>query len=227
MTNALTFTNDGAITVSAGTLYIEPNSFTDASGGSITVDNSATASIGSSGANTAWSNAGTVTIDSGGTLYLWGTFTTASLAGFTDSDGTVYLDGTLTNTGATLAVGSGGTFAPLTFASHGTIVGGTITDAGSGMVFSGGTLQGPITYEGTMNLTPSGSSVFVTGNTTTAEASISRWKPPSAPRPVPLISARTVTSIWRTARPSTTQRLRSAAPPLMWRATTRPAPPRC
>ena len=36
------------------------------------------------------------------------------------------------------------------------------------MVFSGGTLQGPITYEGTMNLTPSGSSVFVTGNTTTA-----------------------------------------------------------
>ena len=168
MTNALTFTNDGAITVSAGTLYIEPNSFTDASGGSITVDNSATASIGSSGANTAWSNAGTVTINSGGTLYLWGTFTTASLAGFTDSDGTVYLDGTLTNTGATLAVGSGGTFAPLTFASHGTIVGGTITDAGSGMVFSGGTLQGPITYEGTMNLTPSGSSVFVTGNTTTA-----------------------------------------------------------
>ena len=70
-TYTLAFVNDGAITVSAGTLYIEPNSFTDASGGSITVDNSATASIGSSGASTAWSNAGTVTIDSGGTLYLW------------------------------------------------------------------------------------------------------------------------------------------------------------
>ena len=158
---------------------------------------------------------------------MWGTFATASLAGFTDSDGTVYLDGTLTNTGATLAVGSGGTFAPLTFASHGTIVGGTITDAGSGMVFSGGTLQGPITYEGTMNLTPSGSSVFVTGNTTTAGGVYLTVETTVGATPGALISARTVTSIWRTARPSTTQRLRSAAPPLMWRATTRPAPPRC
>ena len=146
-THPLTFTNAGAITVSAGTLEIEPTTFTNAAGGSITADGGTTLYIGTSGA-TAWSNSGTVTIDSGAKLYMWGAFTTASLAGFTDNSTTTYLDGTLTNTGATLALGSGGTFAPLTLVS-GTIIGGTITDAGSGMVFDGGTLQGPITYEGT------------------------------------------------------------------------------
>ncbi len=165
-THAFGFTNDGAITVSAGTLEIEPTTFTNAAGGSITADGGTTLYIGTNTA-TAWSNAGTVTIDSGAKLYMWGTFTTASLAGFTDNSATTYLDGTLTNTGATLALGSGGTFAPLTLVS-GTIVGGTITDAGSGMVFDGGTLQGPITYEGTMNLTPASSSVIVTGSLTTA-----------------------------------------------------------
>ena len=165
-THAFGFTNAGAITVSAGTLEIEPTTFTNAAGGSITADGGTTLYIGTSTATT-WSNSGTVTIDSGAKLYMWGAFTTASLAGFTDNSTTTYLDGTLTNTGATLALGSGGTFAPLTLVS-GTIIGGTITDAGSGMVFDGGTLQGPITYEGTMNLMPAGSSVIVIGSLTTS-----------------------------------------------------------
>ena len=125
-----------------------------------------------------WSNSGTVTIDTGGTLGLEGSFSTASLAGFTDqAGGTVVLEsGTLNNTGATLSVGSGGTFNPLTLGAGGTIAGGIISDAGNGILFKDGTLNGvsngAITYEGTMNVTSSGSTyVIISGNTSGVDTS--------------------------------------------------------
>jgi hypothetical protein len=171
----LTFTNNGSITVSSGDiLYIEPTTFTNT--GTVTVDSASTISIGSSGTATAWSNTGTITANTDATLNMWGTFATASLIGgagngtVIDDGATVNLDGTLTNTGATLAVGSGGTFGTLTLASTGEIIGGTIMDAGSGMAFKGGTLNG-VTYEGTMNLTPASSSVYIVGALTTGGGS--------------------------------------------------------
>jgi hypothetical protein len=57
----------------------------------------------------------------------------------------------------------------LTLTGSGNIIGGTIADAGSGLVFEGGTLNGTtsaITYESTMNLTTgSASAVNVSGKT--------------------------------------------------------------
>jgi hypothetical protein len=100
-------------------------------------------------------------------LHLGGNFTAAQLASVSDNGGTIYIDGTLTNTGSTLAVGPGAAFAKVVL--DGTILGGTVTDAGSGMAFSGGTLNG-VTYEGTLDLTPYDSTMTVVNGLTATGA---------------------------------------------------------
>ena len=66
---------------------------------------------------------------------------------------------------ATLHVGTGTTLATLTLVSSGTIENGTIADPGSGLAFAGGTLSG-VTYDGTMNLSSSSSSVVIANGLT-------------------------------------------------------------
>src|SRR5262249_42361891 len=61
--------------------------------------------------------------------------------------------------------GPGTNLSSVVLASDGTIVGGTIIDHGSGMTFSGGTLNG-VTYDGTMNLSANPSSVHVANRLT-------------------------------------------------------------
>ena len=91
-------------------------------------------------------------------------------------------EGTLNNSGATLSVGSGGTFNQLTITTLGTgdqgiIAGGIIGDAGNGIVFKGGFLDGvshgAITYEGTMNVTATSATpyVIISGNTSGNDSS--------------------------------------------------------
>ena len=49
--------------------------------------------------------------------------------------------------------------------SSGSIVGGTIVDQGSGVEFQSGTLSG-VTYDGTLNLSPNSSSVYIANSLT-------------------------------------------------------------
>ena len=73
------------------------------------------------------------------------------------------INSTLSNTGQTLTVGAGS--AILILASGGTIVGGTIVDQGSGVEFQSGTLSG-VTYDGTMDLSPNNSTVYIANGLT-------------------------------------------------------------
>src|SRR5207344_2413862 len=67
----------------------------------------------------------------------------------------------------TLTVGAGSALTKLTLTSSGTIKNGTVVDTGSGLVATGGTLSG-VTYDGTLNLSPNSSSVYVTNGLTMA-----------------------------------------------------------
>ena len=157
--------NAGLIAIDGGTLAVNYGTFTNT--GSIAV-------IGGGGLDvtaTAFSNAGTITVATGSSLYMLTDVTTSQLQGITDG-GSIQINGTLDNTGQTLTVGPGGSFAQWDLYYGDTILGGTIQDSGSGMVFTGGILDG-VTYEGTLNLTPSGSVLEVAGGLTatgTAEA---------------------------------------------------------
>ncbi len=90
---------------------------------------------------------------------LGGVITTGGLGSITDAGGVVAVTGTLNNAGSTLNVGAGQAQGTLTLAG-GTISGGTIADAGSGLVFDYGTLSG-LTYDGPLNLAASSSSVTI------------------------------------------------------------------
>ena len=131
--------------------------------GTITVSNGNTLTLGSS----SWSNSGTIAV-TGGTLGLQGNgLTLAQLGTVTHTGGVVNLQTTLNDTGATLNVGTGTGLGTLTLASSGTIENGTIVDPGSGIAFAGGTLSG-VTYDGTMNLSTTSSSVTITNGLTLA-----------------------------------------------------------
>jgi hypothetical protein len=82
----------------------------------------------------------------------------------------VNLNGTLNNAGATLNLGSGAGALKLTLVHGDAINNGTIADAGSGMSFAGGTLNG-VTYQGTLDMSPSGSWVYITGGFNTSSSS--------------------------------------------------------
>ena len=134
------FTNQGTINVSNGTLSLTSSS---------------------------WSNSGTIAV-TGGTLDLQGNgLTLAQLGTVTQSAGVINLQTTLNDTGATLKVGTGTTLGTLTLASSGTIQNGTIVDQGSGIAFSGGTLSG-VSYDGTLNLSSTSSYVYITNGLTLA-----------------------------------------------------------
>jgi uncharacterized repeat protein (TIGR01451 family) len=129
-----------------------------------------------------WSNSGTIHVEGGGELFLAGSyhnagvfeavnattlgsdFTLADLGAFHRTGGTVNLRGTLDNRGTTLALDD--TTGPWNLTTGGTILGGTITTAGSARLFAqvlsaAGTLDG-VTLNGTLDMTPAGSQVFVT-----------------------------------------------------------------
>jgi hypothetical protein len=153
--------NEGKINASAasGTLTINPTSFTNQ--GTINVSNGDTVGINAS----SWSNAGLLNV-SGGSLNLGGTFTLSPLGTISHTGGTINITGTLNNTGMTLNVGTGTGAGALTMLG-GDITGGTIADAGSGIVFttSGGTLTG-VTYDGTLDVSGGSANVSIVGSLT-------------------------------------------------------------
>ncbi len=157
------FTNEGAIQVSGGaSLSINSTAQVNAAGGTITVQGSGSRlSFGENGQS--WTNAGTLSVGAGSTLLLYGNDTTAQLQGIQDA-GTIDFEGTLSNSGTTLQVGPGTGIPSLVLEGGSSIVGGTIVDEGSGMSFSGGTLNG-VTYDGALNLS-SNTSVTVTNGLT-------------------------------------------------------------
>jgi RHS repeat-associated protein len=129
-----------------------------------------------------WSNSGTIHIEGGGELFLAGSFhnagvfeavhstvtlgsdfTLADLGVFHCTGGMVNLRATLDNRGTTLALDD--TTGSWNLTTGGTILGGTITTAGSAQLLAqpltaGGTLDG-VTLNGTLGMTPPGSLVFV------------------------------------------------------------------
>ena len=151
-----TTSNAGTITVGAGsTLYLGNSSSAVSNSGTITAtgDTIYLYSYGS------FSNTGTLSLTNS-TIHLYGSYSTAQLAPLLNDGDTLVIDGALTNTGAILNVGPGTGLPSVVLASDGTISGGTIVDQGSGMTFQGGTLSG-VTYDGTLNLSASSSSVYV------------------------------------------------------------------
>ena len=133
-------------------------SFTNA--GTINVSSGDTVNISS----TSWSNTGSIDV-SGGTLNLGSTFTLAQLGTLNHTGGIVNVTGMLNAAGATLNVGTSTALGTLTLVSGGTIENGTIADPGSGLACTDGTLSG-VTYDGTMNLSSSSSSVIVANGLT-------------------------------------------------------------
>ena len=152
--------NDGTINAdfTGGTFTIGDVSFTNA--GTINVSSGDTVNISS----TSWSNTGSIDV-SGGTLNLGSTFTLAQLGTLNHTGGIVNVTGMLNAAGATLNVGTSTALGTLTLVSGGTIENGTIADPGSGLAFTDGTLSG-VTYDGTMNLSSSSSSVIVANGLT-------------------------------------------------------------
>ena len=153
--NDISFTNQGTINVSNGdSVTINATSFSNAAGGILSL-NGGTLSITSTG----WSNAGTIS-ESAGTLNLGGSLTLAQLGTVNHTGGVINITGTLDDTGTTLNVGTGTALGAVVLASNGTIKNGTIADAGSGLTFSGGTLDG-VTYQGPLNLSQASSSLYI------------------------------------------------------------------
>jgi len=159
--------NDGTINASAngGSLTINPYSFVN--NGQINITNGDTVYIDvSSLTNTDDNdlNAGAgITIDSSSALYLQGSFATPASDSIDNNGGKLYIDGADDNSGAILDVGTGFDFGQTNLADEGTITGGSIEDSGSGMTFSGGTLDG-VSYDtatGSLDLSPDNSSLFI------------------------------------------------------------------
>jgi len=153
-----TFTNNGTLRVTAGTLSLTPTSWSNGSTGAIQAQGG-TLSISGTNLN----NTGALSIAAGTTLTLGGNVTTASLGTFTRAAGsTVNLTGTLTNSG-TLDIGSNGAFGAGGLSSlTGTIVGGTLvnTDATPNFYSSSGTLDG-VTLGSNLNFATNGSYTII------------------------------------------------------------------
>ncbi len=138
---AVTFTNSGTISASAGTLSLGLNS------AGYNSTNTAPGSITSSGSGTNvylrgnFANLGSLTAQNSGVLTFDGTNTTANLGSVTlATGGRVRLGGTLTNTGATLNAPSGGSFDLY----GGTLTGGTVAVGALTFTSSGGYLDNAI-----------------------------------------------------------------------------------
>ena len=116
-----------------------------ANSGVLSISNGATANLGDS-----WTNTGIFAV-SGGELSVGGSFTTAQLGTVRiGAGGTLGLTGTLVNAG-TLSIGAGSGLPAVALQPYGAIQGGTIVDAGGGLLARGGTLSGA-TYRGTLSI---------------------------------------------------------------------------
>jgi hypothetical protein len=102
--------------------------------------------LGSS--TTPWSNAGTIEL-SGGTLNLGGQFTLAGLGNIVRSGGTVNIKGTLDSRGQSLEIP--GSYGPFRL-SGGTLLGGTVNTATSGLELVSGSLRG-VAFHGDLSIT--------------------------------------------------------------------------
>jgi fibronectin-binding autotransporter adhesin len=149
------FVNEGKITagVNGGQFFVNAQSF--ANQGTIAVSNGDTLTLNDPN----WSNTGSITVTNA-TAKLNGAFASSSLAKITNNDSQVIIGGTVTNSAPALSVGTGTKLGQLTLASSGLINGGTIKDAGTGFVWSGGTLDG-VTYEGTLDMSATSSSLRI------------------------------------------------------------------
>lgn len=159
--NSTVFTNSGSFAVSGGTLEF---------GGTALSETTVQAD--------SWSSSGVIS-ETGGTLDLNGAFSTASLNTITDTKGKINIFGTLNNEGQTLNVGTGSALGTITFgtfttatvngetvySTYGYIVGGTIHDAGGGLLMNYGTLDGVI-YQGTVSVTGSDTDLTITDGIT-------------------------------------------------------------
>jgi hypothetical protein len=159
--------NQGTINAGGADGQLFENALNFMNQGTINVTNGASFYLGGYSGGS-WSNAGTITVAAGAALHLDRGFTGADLGTITDNGGTIYIDGTLTNTGATLNLGVGASLPNAVLASDGTIVGGTIVDQGARVVFSGGTLNG-VRYDGTLDLSPNASNVYIANGLTATE----------------------------------------------------------
>jgi hypothetical protein len=156
---APSFTNAGAINVTAGTFYFNYPSATyaatNALGGTITASGSGT-NVYIRG-NVA--NAGAITAQNSGRIHIDGDNTTANLGNITiATGGRVFLEGTLNNASATLTAPTGGTYELAT----GTIAGGTVNANAITFTSSGGTLNNA-TLSGNLSLANSAYVRFVNG----------------------------------------------------------------
>ena len=161
--------NAGTITLSGGTLDIASSIFTNTgriseSAGVLTIGEGTSVT----GPESTFSSTGSISI-TGGSVILDGTVTDANLSSITRGtstgkspaqEGTLVIGGVLNNTSTlnigtgtvlgTLTVGTG--FNPTNYANYGgEIDGGTIHDAGGGLIGNFGTLTN-LTYEGTLSL---------------------------------------------------------------------------
>ena len=153
----LSIQSDASLAVSGGNLTVNGN-LTNAGniqiqGGTLTLS------------GTDWSNVETVSINSG-TLNLGGSFATAGIGTITRSGGAVNITGTLNNTGTLALDDTTGSWQ----LAGGTILGGTVSTAGSAKLASilagnPGTLDG-VTLAGTLDLTASSSRARVINDLT-------------------------------------------------------------
>jgi fibronectin-binding autotransporter adhesin len=135
--------NTGAITSVGGFLTVNDMQNT----GTITVNGGALAIDG------ALQNSGSITTTNT-QLTLNGPITAAQFAALTGGGDSLAIGGIFDNTGATLTIGTGTTLGQISLTSAATIEGGTIIDAGNGLVSNYGTLS-DVTYEGTLTLNTS------------------------------------------------------------------------
>ncbi len=141
--------NAGTISLTGGSLGALGNGVF-ANAGTINISNGATFTVATGG----FSNTGSIAV-SNATLAFGGSFAATRLTalgrvGF--SQATLLVSGIADNRGGTLTLGAGGNVAaPLTLG--GTILGGTIVDAGNGLLLgpANGVLDG-VTYRGTLTL---------------------------------------------------------------------------
>jgi hypothetical protein len=116
----------------------------------------------------AWTNSGSLLVSSFALVNLGGTFNTRSLSGMSVSTGGLLdITGDLTNTSATLVLGSGSALGAVELS--GTITGGTIADAGGGLIANYGTLNG-VTYQGVLDLSASNALLYAAGKLTVEAA---------------------------------------------------------
>jgi hypothetical protein len=157
-----TIVNDGTITAAAkgGNFVVQGVAFTN--NGQITIGNGDTFNLNA--ASFTEGAGGSVVIGVGSTLDVGTAMTTAQITQFANA-GTLGIAGTLNNTGATLQIGAGTGEPKLETQASGDIIGGTIINKGSGVFFNGGTLSG-VTFEGTVDLTPTYSTVVITNGLT-------------------------------------------------------------